>query len=238
MRIQYVLHADFEGPGFIEHWAREHSFSQSICRPFGGEHLPAATGFDLLIVMGGPQSPLALQEAPYLAQEIELITQALRRDVPVLGFCLGSQLLAEALGARTERSPNKEFGFFPIELTSEGRKDALLRGLPERFTVAHWHNDMPGLTADCKVLATSAGCPRQIVRYAPKAYGFQCHPEFTTASVEMMTHHCASDLAPGAYVQTAEQMLAQDVRELNARATQLLDNFLSMIGPASHTAAR
>jgi GMP synthase (glutamine-hydrolysing) len=228
MRIQYVLHADFERPGYIEHWARGRTFSQAYCRPFAGERLPAATAFDVLIVMGGPQSPLALEDAPYLSQEIDLISQALRRDVPVLGFCLGAQLLAETFGARTERSPSKEIGFFPIDLTQEGRGDPLLQGLPPRFTVAHWHNDMPGLTSDCEVLATSAGCPRQIVRYAPRAYGFQCHPEFTTDSVEMMVRNCAADLAPGTYVQSAEQMLSADLRELNARVAMLLDNFLSI----------
>jgi GMP synthase (glutamine-hydrolysing) len=228
MRIQYILHADFEQPAHIEQWARERAFSQSCCRPFDGESLPSATAFDVLILMGGPQSPLARAAAPYLSQEIELISQALRRDVPVLGFCLGAQLLGEAFGARTERSPSREIGFFPIGLTPEGRNDPLLQDLPPRFTVAHWHNDMPGLTPDCKVLATSRGCPRQIVRYASRAYGFQCHPEFTSASVEMMVRHCAADLTPDTYVQSAEQMLIEDLREMNARATTLLDNFLSI----------
>ncbi len=230
MKIQYILHADFERPGSLETWARHHGFSQSYCRPFHGERLPSAEAFDLLVVMGGPQSPLALDESPYLSGEIELIVQALRRKMPVLGFCLGAQLIGEALGARTERSPSREIGFFPIELTPEGREDPLLRGLPPRFKVAHWHNDMPGLTADCVVLAASAGCPRQIVRYSPQAYGFQCHPEFISASVEMMVENCSSDLTPGPYVQSAEQLRAEDLREINERAARLFDNFLGISG--------
>jgi len=227
MRIQYVLHADFELPGRIEQWAARRGHAQARCKPFRGERLPDVSEFDLLVVMGGPQSARELGAAPYLAREIELIAGALRQDLPVLGICLGAQLLGEACGARTERSPEREIGFFPIDLTEAGRTDPVLRGLPPRFVVAHWHGDMPGLAPGCAVLATSAGCPRQIVRYAPKAYGFQCHPEFTAECVGLMLQHGAADLAPGPYVQSAERMRAEDLSDMHARADAMLGHFLS-----------
>ena len=100
-------------PGYIEHWARGHTFSQSFCRPFKGVCLPAATAFDVLIVMGGPQSPLAIEDAPYLSREIDLVSQALCLDVPVLGFCLGAQLIAEALVCALRAAQARRSASFP-----------------------------------------------------------------------------------------------------------------------------
>lgn len=161
MKIQCIIHADFEQPGVIRTWAQNHGFPINICRPFAGETLPHADAFDWLILMGGPQSPAEANIYPYLNDEIELIKLALHADKMVLGFCLGAQLMGEAFGAKTEKSPHKEVGVFPVELTSEGKRDALLASLPAVFSVVHWHNDMPGLTQSSIILAKSEGCPRQ-----------------------------------------------------------------------------
>lgn len=224
MRIQYIIHADFELPGIIETWAKQNQFTQKFCRPFAGEQLPSPDSFDLLIVMGGPQSPLSIAESPYLEDEISFIKEAIKVQIPILGFCLGAQLIGEALGARTERSPNKEVGVFPIELTKEGCEDNLLKDLPKQFSVVHWHNDMPGLTKESKVLAASRGCPRQIVRYSPYIYGFQCHPEATKQNIEAMISNCPGDLTTGKYVQSAEEFLSHDFPAINNKMIQILDN--------------
>lgn len=225
MRIQYILHAEFERPGIIETWAQENQFEQLFCRPFAGEKTPSPGDYDLLILMGGPQSPLKPKEFPYLLKEIDLVKTSLQKQIPVLGFCLGAQIIGEAFGAKTERSPHKEVGVFPIQVTEEGRKDPLLSGLPETFPVTHWHNDMPGLTKDSKILAYSEGCPRQIVRYSAMAYGFQCHPEITKKNIEGMIPYCLEDLAPGKYVQSEKQLLANDYQSINAKMILILEQF-------------
>lgn len=175
--------------------------------------------------MGGPQSPLNMAESPYLEDEIFLVKETIKAQIPVLGFCLGAQLIGEALDARTERSPYKEVGIFPIELTKEGFEDNLLRGLPQQFFVVHWHNDMPGITSEAKILATSKGCPRQIVRYSPLIYGFQCHPEPTKKNIEAMIHHCPSDLIPGKFIQSREELLKSDFATMNKMMMKIMDNF-------------
>lgn len=238
MKIQYIIHADFELPGIIETWANQHQFKQLFCRPFKGESIPYSKDFDLLIVMGGPQSPLNLTESPYLKDEIVLIKQAIEADIPVLGFCLGAQLIGEALGAHTERSPFKEVGVFPIELTKDGEQDPLLKGLPSQFAVIHWHNDMPGLTAEAKVLAKSQGCPRQIICYTPLAYGFQCHPEPTKQDIEKMIHHCPDDLMPGKFVQSPATFLQHDFAAINQVMIHMLNNFVSSVIPSQQAAKR
>lgn len=227
MKIQYILHADFETPGVIQLWAQQNQFLEDFCRPYLGEAIPDPIDFDLLIVMGGPQSPLNIEEAPYLRDEISLIKATLHLGKPILGFCLGAQLIGEALGAKTQRSPNKEVGIFPIKLTEAGTKDILLKSLPQKFSVVHWHNDMPGLTADAEILAFSEGCPRQIIRYLPFVYGFQCHPEPTKQNIESMIECCPNDLAPGKFVQPVAEFLSGDFDAINENMLMILNNFLN-----------
>lgn len=226
MKIQYILHADFELPGVIETWAKQNHFNENFCRPYANEKLPGSDEFDFLILMGGPQSPLNLANAPYLKDEIDLIQKCLEAQIPLLGFCLGAQLIGEAFGARTEKSPNKEVGVFPITLTDEGKQDPILKNLPSQFHVVHWHNDMPGLTKESKILAASEGCPRQIVRYSSLAYGFQCHPEPTKQNIEEMIRCCPEDLKPGPYVQTAQELLSYDYKSINQMMLHILDNLI------------
>ena len=160
MRLHYIIHADVEGPGVIYDWASKHGYTQSFSSPFRGEELPSPEEFDMLVVMGGPQSPLKLDKAPYLKDEIDLLSRSCEAKKTVLGFCLGAQLLGEALGAATEHSPHKEIGFFPITLSSQAQEEM---GWPEMVQAFHWHNDMPGLTREAEVWAKSEGCPRQIL---------------------------------------------------------------------------
>lgn len=229
MKIQYILHAHFERPGIIETWAKRHQFSKNYCCPFSGEPLPSSVDYDLLVVMGGPQSPLSIEKTPYLKDEIETIKQAINQKVPVLGFCLGAQLIGEALGAQTESSPNKEVGFFPIYLTEIGKQDVLCKNFPDPFPVMHWHNDMPGLTKEAEILAYSKGCPRQIIRYLPFVYGFQCHPELLRANIEAMIENCPEDLTPqGKYIQSQTELLTYNFDKMNQILMTVLDSFVSV----------
>lgn len=229
MRILYLLHATFELPGAIETWAAKKGYQQFYCSPFLGDALPSRSSFDMIVVMGGPQSACALDKFSYLQGEIALLRDAVKAKIPVLGFCLGAQLLGVALGAHAEHSPFKEVGIFPITLTKDGLRDPLLAGLPKEFLITHWHNDMPGLTKDSVVLAKSAGCPRQIIRYSPYAYGFQCHPEMTLQLAEGMIKNCPDDFTPDKYVQSPQKILAFDFASVNETLFQILDNFHGMI---------
>lgn len=223
MRILCITHADFETPGVIADWAAARGHAFEVMKPYNGETLPDVTPYDFVIVMGGPQSPLALENDPYLRDEIELIQAALVQNKKVLGFCLGAQLIGEALGAKTGRSPEKEVGVYPITLTAEGKKDPLLAGLPESFPVIHWHNDMPGLTAEAVLLATSEGCPRQAVRYRKNVYGFQCHMEITLDGVRTMIEAVPGDLKPSKFTQSAEELVKQDYAAINRVMMLILD---------------
>lgn len=118
--------------------------------------------------------------------EIALIQEFITADKPIIGVCLGAQLLGEAYGAKVEHSPEKEIGNFSIVLTGSGLADERLKTFGQGLTVGHWHGDMPGLTETSEVLAVSKGRLRQIVKYSDKHYAFQCHLEFSKPLVEAL----------------------------------------------------
>jgi GMP synthase (glutamine-hydrolysing) len=186
MKIHFVVHESFEAPGAYETWANERGYEASYSRVYANEPLPQSVeSIDLLVVMGGPQSPATTkQECPHFdaAAERALIAKCVAARKAVVGVCLRSQLIGEALGPRYEQSPEKEIGKFPIVLTAEGKANRKLAHFGDGLDVGHWHNDMPGLTENATIIAYSEGCPRQIVEYSGLVYGFQCHMESRATS--------------------------------------------------------
>lgn len=228
MNLHIIMHEAFEAPGAIDLWASRNGHRTSYTRLHEGEVLPSSVeDMDFLIVMGGPQSPATTKdECPYFdaPAEISFIKRAIDANKQVLGICLGAQLIGEALGAPFERSPNREIGTFEVSLTHDAKSDPIFSSFPMRFEVGHWHADMPGLTPESKVLATSKGCPRQIVRYTPKVYGFQCHFEFTKESIEGMIENCGHELEENSpYIHSANSLRKQDYEGMNNLLFQFLD---------------
>ncbi len=211
MRVHFIVHESFEAPGAYETWAINQGHDVTYSRVYAGDRLPAdAVGIDFLIVMGGPQDPdTTLEECPHFNAKAEqaLIASAVKTGKAVIGICLGSQLIGEALGAPFSHSPEKEIGKFPITLTEDGRKDEMFSHFGKTLEVGHWHNDMPGLTPEAKIIAYSEGCPRQIVAYSDRVFGFQCHMELTLDVVERLIAHSEKDLSRAAeyrFVDTPE----------------------------------
>ncbi|CZZ36716.1 type 1 glutamine amidotransferase [Enterobacter roggenkampii] len=232
MHIHFIIHEHFEAPGAYEIWGKSRGCSLSYTRVYQGDPLPEELGgTDLLIIMGGPQSPATTrEECPWFDAQAEkaLISRAIEEGKTVIGVCLGSQLIGEALGAAFCHSPEKEIGKFPVRLTDAGKANPLFEGFGSVLNVGHWHNDMPGLTPQAKVLAYSEGCPRQIVQYSERVYGFQCHMELTPEVVELLIEHSQNDLRRAGefrFVETAEKLRSHDYREMN----QVLFSFLDKL---------
>lgn len=232
MHIHFIIHEHFEAPGAYEIWGKSRGCSLSYTRVYQGDSLPEELGnTDMLIIMGGPQSPATTrEECPWFDAQAEkaLISRAIEAGKTVIGVCLGSQLIGEALGAAFCHSPEKEIGTFPVRLTDAGKANPLFEGFGSVLNVGHWHNDMPGLTPQAKVLAYSEGCPRQIVQYSERVYGFQCHMELTPEVVELLIEHSQNDLRRAGefrFVETAEKLRSHDYREMN----QVLFSFLDKL---------
>ncbi|MBI2036334.1 type 1 glutamine amidotransferase [Candidatus Microgenomates bacterium] len=182
--FQHVLH---EHPGLIAKFAKANNIKLDIVELWKPYKIPIISNYDALIIMGGPMGVYENKtQYPSKNDEIIAIKQALN-NIPILGFCLGSQLLAYALGADVH--PNikdgkrvKEIGYCSVNLTNNGRKDSLFKGFSSPIKVLQWHGDAFELPRSAKLLATSPLCQNQAFSYK-NAYGLLFHFEFTPEMV-------------------------------------------------------
>jgi GMP synthase (glutamine-hydrolysing) len=230
MRVSVLINAPFEGLGIIRDWLGQKKFTIHEIHTYQNDPLPSWHGFDWLIIMGGPQDLKQIRSYPYLAKIVKWLSQAHLQKKGMLGICLGAQLIAESLGTKTEASPEKEIGVFPVQLTEAGFTDPITRYFPDRFNATHWHNDMPGLPRGATILAKSAACPRQIIRFSPQVYGLQCHLELTLKEIQqMLAHEEHSTWTSGRFIQTKEELLSQSYRLINQQMILFLDHFCNLM---------
>lgn len=176
-----LQHVAWEGPGLVAAALRERGLGYKVVRLDEGGSVPHVGMVEGLVVMGGTMGAYETSQYPFLDQEVELLAACVARDIPVLGICLGAQLLATALGAQVERGPVMESGFGEVLLTLEGREDPVL-GLGEaRLPVAHWHQDTFPQPPGTELLASSGLYPQQAFRAGHNAYGLQFHVEVDEA---------------------------------------------------------
>jgi GMP synthase-like glutamine amidotransferase len=208
MRVHCLQHAAFEGLGSIEPWLQEAGYEISYTRFFESAVLPQLEAIDGLIAMGGPMSVNDEVQFPWLVPEKAFIRSAVHARKPVLGVCLGAQLIASALGARVYTNPCKEIGWFPVKAAgATGETPFRVFRFPDAVEVFHWHGETFDLPVGAVHLAASAGCRNQGFQFGPSAIGLQFHLETTPESLKDLVSNCRAELVPSRYVQAEEAML-------------------------------
>lgn len=188
MKILFFQHVPREHPALFRTLADEQGIDLTVIELWKPYTIPAAKGFDRLIIMGGPMGVYE-DETKYPSKNDELaFIKNTIGTMPMLGVCLGSQLIAHALGARVYPNEKdgvrlKEIGYYDIQLTDDGARDPLFAGLPHKTKVLQWHGDTFDLPQGAELLARSPDCENQAFHFQ-NAYGLQFHVEFTAPMVE------------------------------------------------------
>jgi GMP synthase-like glutamine amidotransferase len=234
MKIHWLQHVAFEGLGSIETWAKERGDTLRCTRLFAGEILPPQDAFDLLIVMGGPMGVHDLDKYPWLKEEKDFLRQVIAAGKPVLGICLGAQLLADVLGARVFPNKEKEIGWFPVLRASvdpNGSRlpEQLTTILPNSQTVFHWHGDTFTLPEETVQLYSSAACANQAFVYDERVIGLQFHLETTPESIAALIENCREELIPAPWIQPEGEMLAAGKKEILVKINSWMGGLLEYL---------
>jgi GMP synthase (glutamine-hydrolysing) len=216
--VLVLRHAACEGLGAIGDALRDAGYATREVCAHAGEPIPSdLDGARGLVVMGGPMGVYEVARHPHLADELRLLERALRRDAPVLGVCLGSQLLATALGARVTSSGTREIGWHPVDLLEACARDPLFEGVASPITPLNWHGDVFELPRGAERLARSAMTEHQAFRFGRRAWGLLFHLEADAAQVRAMSDAFPGELRdagldPAALARASEEQAAR-VRE-------------------------
>ncbi len=232
MKINCLLHVDFETPGYIVDWAEWNDFEVSYTRVYDNDRFPELDDFDMLVVMGGPMGVYEYDKFSWLKDEQDFIKKAIGADKYVLGICLGSQLIAEALGAKVFPSGRQEIGWFKLELTEEGKNKWGSFDPENRWVVLHWHGDTFDLPEGAKLLASSEATKHQAYSIGDKVLALQFHLEATPATARGMYNVLKDELEElqgQEYVMPGKEILKREVffHDTNALLEAILDQFVN-----------
>jgi GMP synthase (glutamine-hydrolysing) len=227
-RVLVLQHEAFEGPGTLGE-ALSGCELRVVCT-FAGDPVPANVAEDGVVVLGGGMGVYEADRHPHLRDEMRLLRAAMRDGRPVLGICLGSQLLAAALGAEVAKAPRKEIGWFEVDLSPGAVDDALFAGAPASFAAFHWHGDAFALPDRAVPLAASALTPLQAFRAGPRAWGVQFHLETDAQVLQAMLTSGAEELRD-AWIDAApiRARAADELPRLRALALQVFTRWAALL---------
>ncbi|MDQ6982681.1 MAG: type 1 glutamine amidotransferase [Mariprofundus sp.] len=187
MNFLVIQHLDIEPPALIGDTLEQAGHQLTRIHLDQGNLIPAATDFDGIIIMGGPQS--ANNDTDYILAELAWLKKAIAADIPMLGICLGAQMIAKAAGADIFTSPVRELGWFPVYHTDEAVTDPLFCQMPNALAVFQWHGETFSFTDAMAAVAMHPDVPAQAFRLGKSQYGLQFHVEIDQSIIEGWIAH-------------------------------------------------
>ncbi len=229
--ILIFRHVPHEGPGYLGDYLDRHRLPWRLVRIDQGDPVPdSLNGIPALVFMGGPMS--VNDPLPWIPKVTSLIRQAVAADIPVLGHCLGGQLISKALGGVITRNPIKEIGWLPVQRVDGPVANDWLDGLPPEFEVYHWHGETFSIPPGATRILSSRDCANQAYVIG-KTLGFQCHVEMTPDMVREWSRTGSDEIAhTSPTVQSEAQMTADldaRVKRLQALAEKFYDRWIKGI---------
>lgn len=227
-------HALTEGAGYFSAFLDEHGIPWQLVKIDQGDRIPDSPhAYSGLVFMGGPMS--VNDDLPWIPQVLSLIRQAMAADIPVLGHCLGGQLISKALGAKVDRNPLKEIGWGEVKV-SDNEAARLWFGDVQGFLSFHWHGETFALPEGASHLLASAYCQNQAYAIG-KHLAFQCHIEMTESMVRKWCEAGAAEVEESAASEAVQptaaiqQELAPKVAKLNALAARVYTQWIKGLQP-------
>jgi GMP synthase-like glutamine amidotransferase len=227
MRFYCLQHEAHEGPGIIATWCYMHGHTLKVGNFASGDPLPGTEDLDGLFIMGGGMSVNDESRFPWLIEEKRFIEKCVHGGKIILGICLGAQLIASIFGSSVYPNPEKEIGWFPIELTAEGRRSAFFRGCPATFPVFHWHGETFDLPGGAILLTSSRATRRLAFQIGDRILGLQFHMEVDGDLLSRFIASGKHELVKAQFVQTEEEIRDgfHFLTELSRRMSSLLDMY-------------
>ncbi len=231
-RMHCLLHAPFEGPGIITDWAGKKGHQLGYTRLYNGEPLPVAEGVDLLIIMGGPMNVYDFHVYPWMEDETAWVASLISSGKPVLGICLGAQIITVALEAGVFPGKHKEIGWHNLQFLPSLGNFKICNDLPPTRKVFHWHGDSFDIPEGAVRIASSKAYSNQGYIFRDRVVALQFHLEVTPANVMDMANNCRDELVPGPHIQTQDQILTERIdykanQQVMFRFLDYLHSFIS-----------
>jgi GMP synthase-like glutamine amidotransferase len=230
--VLILKHIDIEGPGTLADFLDKHHLRHRTTKLYKGNTFPEKPeDYSAIISLGGPMNVYEEDRYPFLKWENDFLQRAIKGDVPVLGLCLGAQLIAKAAGARVSKNPVKEIGWFDVSLTSEGLKDPVFKSIGNKLHVFQWHGDTFEIPKEGAHLASSTLCQHQALKVGQRTYGLQFHLEVDEGIIALWAEAYKEELASLNTPINPEKLLWEartNHKQYHAQATTFYKNFFRL----------
>ena len=208
LKIHCIMHVPYEGPGIIADWIEKKNHSLTYTKFYAEASLPDASDIHMLVIMGGPMNVFDYHIYPWVEEEIEWVGAFIQSGKPVIGICLGAQIIAAALEAEVYPGTQKEIGWHSLQFLPSVGEYMIWKEHPGTRKVFQWHGDTFDIPENTIHIASSPAFPSQGYIFEKQVVALQFHLEVTHKGVQDLIENCKDEIVPAAYIQSADAMIA------------------------------